>query len=137
MSGAGLPRLLIVDDLFGRTHPDRRNEERANLCGQYLLEDVTGDELDKGSSQKIKGPIAQVVFFRGQTPVSSVVGDVVENNLEATLQVIRNGWDQTVPNNRRWSLILLDLSFHTGLVTEKSNRLATGMPEGSESDSIP
>jgi DNA-binding NtrC family response regulator len=137
MSGSFLPRLLIVDDLFGRTHPDRRNEERANLCGQYLLEDLTGDESDKGPSQKIKGPIAQVVFFRGQTPTRSVVGDLVENDLEATLRVIRSGWDDSMPTNLRWSLVLLDLSFHTGLITEESNHRVTGMPEGREGDDIP
>lgn len=136
MSSQRLPRLLIVDDLFGRTHPDRRNEERANLCGQYLLKDVTGDELHFGSSQTIKAPLAEVVFFRGQTPVQSIVGDVVENDIEATLRVIRNGWDEA-SLSLRWSLVLLDLSFHTGLVTENSNRLTRGMPEESESDSIP
>lgn len=137
MNAGTLPRLLIVDDLFGRTHPHRRNEERANLCGQYLLEDVTGDELGKGHSQKIKDPTAQVVFFRGQRPTCSIVGDMVENDLEATLRIIRSGWDEVAPGRPRWSLVLLDLSFHTGRVTEDSDRQAMGMPEGREGDDAP
>lgn len=137
MRGVMLPRLLIVDDLFGRTHPHGRNEERANLCGQYLLEDVTGDETDKGPSQKIKAPIAQAVFFRGQRPACSTVGDVVENDVEATMSVIRSGWEGAGPNQPRWSLILLDLSFHTGPVTRESNRRVPGMPEGREGDDDP
>lgn len=136
MSGGTLPRLLIVDDLFGRTHAHRRNEERANLCGQYLLEDVTGDELGKGATQKIKVPIAQAVFFRGQRPACTSVGDVVENDLEATLNLIRGGWEG-VPDRPRWSMVLLDLSFHTGRVTPESDRRAAGMPEGREGDDNP
>jgi len=68
------PRILVIDDLSGRTLPDRRNEDRANLCGQYLLEDMTGDEADKESEQRIKktcrasgistGPEARLLHHR-------------------------------------------------------------------------
>lgn len=137
MRGNTLPRLLIVDDLFGRIHPNHRNEERANLCGQYLLEDVTSDELNKGTSQKIKAPVAQVVFYRGQRPLCSKVGDTVENDLEATLRVIRQGWEDGQTDRPRWSMVLLDLSFHTGRVTKESNSRVLGMPEGQEGDDDP
>jgi DNA-binding NtrC family response regulator len=132
-----LPRLLIIDDLFGRAHHDRRNEERANLCGQFMIEDVTGDEANKGHTQKIKHPLAQAVFCRGQKPIRSKVGDIVENDLEGTLTLIREGWcghDQAGPG---WSMILLDLCFYTGLVTEASNRKTLGMPEGRDRDADP
>lgn len=132
-----LPRILIIDDLFGRTHPDRRNEERANLCGQYLIEDVTGDEIGKGTPQKIKKPIAQVVFYRGQKPICSTLGDIVENDPEGTLRVIRSGWEESQPNKPRWAMVLLDLCFHSGPVTEESNRKTLGMPEGREGDDDP
>ncbi len=132
-----LPRLLIVDDLFGRTHPDRLNRERANLCGQFLIEDVTGDETAKGSAQRIRNPIAQAVFFRGQTPVTSVVGNTVENDLEATMRVVRDGWLEWRPERPRWAMILLDLCFYTGRVTEESNRRTLGMPEGRLGDDDP
>jgi DNA-binding NtrC family response regulator len=136
MSSKLIPRILIVDDLFGRTHAGRRNEERANLCGQYLIEDITGDEQKKGSPQKIKNPIALAVFYRGQRPICSTLGDTVENDLEATLQVIRDGWFVS-ENETCWSMILLDLCFYTGRVTEGSNRSALGMPEGRTGDDDP
>jgi two-component system response regulator GlrR len=133
----GLPRLLIIDDLFGRTHPNQRNEERANLCGQFLIEDVTGDELGKGASQRIKKPIAQAIFCRGQIPNCATVGDVVENDTAGTLQSIRDGWTNWCPDRPLWSMILLDLCFYTGTVTQESNRKALGMPEGRHGDDHP
>src|SRR5258706_699655 len=111
---ADLPLLLIIDDLFGRTHLDRRNEERANLCGQYLIEDVTGDEAGKGPVQRIKNPVAQAVFSRGQKPSCSTVGSHVENDLESTLKVIQDGWEEWRDERSRWAMVLLDLCFYTG-----------------------
>ncbi len=135
MSEAPLPRILIVDDLFGRTLPHSRNEERASLCGQYLLTDVTGDEADKGSAQRIKRPVAEVVFHRGQTPVCSVVGDTVENDLPGVLQLVRQGWCHS--DRQCWSLVLLDLCFYTGKVTPASHARVHGMPEGRDGDDDP
>src|SRR5690349_7951837 len=134
MFSSKLPRLLVIDDLFGRTLPDHRNEERARLCGQYLLEDITGDEEGK-SSLKINSPIAQAVFHRGQTPSQSSIGDTVENDLEKVLQIVRDGW--VYPDQPKWSLVLLDLCFYTGRVTEESNRRTTGMPQGRDGDDDP
>lgn len=128
------PRILIIDDLFGRTHKDRRNREREGLCGLYLLQDITGDEEGKGTSTlKIKKPVAQAVFYRGQKPVCSSVGDTIENDLEGTLKVIADGWNKPP----YWSLVLLDLSFYTGKVTEASNGKNLGMPEGHHGDNDP
>lgn len=135
MNSRFIPRIMIVDDLFGRTHADERNEERANLCGQYLIEDVTGDELEKGTKQKIKNPIAQAVFHRGQKPLCSTVGDKVENDLQTTLEAIRAGW--FVSRETCWAMVLLDLCFYTGRVTERSNQSVLGMPEGRSGDDDP
>lgn len=134
-----LPRLLIIDDLFGRTHENRRNEERANLCGQLLIEDVTGDESHLGrAAPRIKTPVAQAVFLRGQNPARSHIGDTVENDLEGTMQFIQTGWDHAAVNGQpRWALVLLDLCFYTGAVTHESDRKAMGMPEGREADDDP
>ena len=132
-----IPRILVIDDLFGRTHPDRRNEDRSNLCGQYLFEDVTGDETGKGSLQKIKKPVAQVVFYRGQKPQCSTVGETVENDLKGTLQIVREGWGEWTKAKPRWAMVLLDLCFYTGRVTKESNRRTLGMPEGRDSDDDP
>jgi len=132
-----LPRLLIIDDLFGRTLSNQRNEERANLCGHFLIEDVTGDEFGKGTSQRIKHPIAKVTFCRGQRPQCAAVGNVVENDIEGTLQVIRSGWDDKPLGQNRWALVLLDLCFYTGAVTHESDSRIKGMPEGSPDDDVP
>jgi len=133
-----LPRILIIDDLFGRSHHDRRNEERSSLCGQYLLDDVTNDESDKEAQQIIKHPIARAVFHRGQRPLCSKVGDVVENDLDGTMNIVRQGWfSKTVGTNPKmpsWAMVLLDLCFYTGKVTEESNRRTLGMPEVSDGD---
>ena len=132
-----LPRLLIIDDLFGRILSDRRNEERANLCGQFLIEDATGDEIDRGTPQRIKRPVAQAVFCRGQVPGCASVGDTVTNNLEGSLRVIREGWQEWQAERPRWALVLLDLCFYTGRVTERSHRRTPGMPEGRPGDDDP
>jgi DNA-binding NtrC family response regulator len=132
-----LPRLLIIDDLFGRALAGQRNEERANLCGQFLIEDVTGDEAGKSSTQRIKSPIAQAFFCRGQRPTQSKVGDYVENDLEGAMQVVEEGWLDLQPTQARWAMVLLDLCFYTGWVTEESNRLTPGMPEGQTGDNDP
>lgn len=129
-----LPRILIIDDLYGRIHPDRRNEERARLCGNYLLEDVTGDEAGQ-AVQTVKKPIAQVVFQRGQQPHCAVVGDRVVNDLTGAVEAVRGGWFGTAQPG--WALVLLDLCFYTGHVTAASDGRARGMPEGSRGDDDP
>jgi Sigma-54 interaction domain len=132
------PRILIIDDLFGRSHANRRNAERANLCGQYLLEDITGDETARGTSQRILvRPVAQAVFHRGQTPHRADVGDVVENDLQGVLSVVRKGWRDRPPGTPPWAMILLDLCFYTGMVTAASARITSGMPEGRPGDDHP
>jgi len=132
-----IPRILIIDDVFGRTHPDGRNADRASLCGKYLFEDVTDDEGDKGTGQKVKEPLARVFFCRGQTPESSVIGDTVENDLEGTLKIVREGWIDWLPEKPRWSMVLLDLCFYTGEVTPESDQRQKGMPEGRDGDVDP
>jgi len=134
---ARLPRILIIDDLSGRTITDRSNQDRANLCGQFLLEDVTGDEHGRESRQTIKKPIAQAVFLRGQQPRCAVVGDTVENDLEGTLQFIEQGWTTGQDAGRRWSMVLLDLCFYTGAITTRSDNQTPGQPEGRTLDDTP
>jgi DNA-binding NtrC family response regulator len=129
-----LPRVLIIDDRFGRTLSGRRNKDRAALCGRFHLEDVTNDEQGKGTPQQIAQPLAQAVFCRGQTPVCAGVGDEVRNEITETLRVVRSGW-QDCPPQDRWALLLLDLCFYTGLVTaDSSEQEGEGMPEGRSGD---
>jgi hypothetical protein len=113
-----IPRLLIIDDLFGRRHGDRANKERANLCAQYLLRDVTGDETDKAATRRILKPVAEAVFCRGQQPACAAVGDTIENDLEGTLDVVRSGLGPSfLAVTPRWALVLLDLCFTRVTVT--------------------
>ena len=69
--GAEPPTVLIIDDLFGRTVAGGRNVERGNLCAQYLLHDITGDEraLPGGQTHR-RESIA--------SPVPSAVADLLQ-----------------------------------------------------------
>ena len=144
-----LPRVLIIDDLFGRHLPNGTNEDRDNLCASFMLRDVTGEVL-RGrrtlSRQKIKSPIAEAVFVRGQTPDCPGNGDEVHNDLEGTLEIVAQLWAGSGIGFKRLSLLLLDLCFYTGLVTGKissavggsgSNKAEPGMPEGRAEDVAP
>lgn len=137
MSIEALPRILVIDDLLGRTLPDRPNRERINLCGQYLLEDVTGDQRGATGSLKINAPIARAFFCRGQTPACALVGDNVENDMNVVVSAIRQGWSGRRPRELPWSLVLLDLCFYTGPVTSVSDHETSGMPEGRPDDDRP
>ena len=129
-----LPRILIIDDFFGRTHSDRCNEDRVNLCARYHLKDITGDEEGKPITQTVKEPVAEAVFFRGQHSICATIGDTVENDIEGCMRIIEEGWNPKL-NEPIWSLVLLDLCFYTGRVTYKSNQRSAGMPEGRSGDS--
>jgi DNA-binding NtrC family response regulator len=136
-----LPRLLILDDLFGRDTGNAPNRERENLCGKLLLREVN----DRGYSVKtrltIDSPIAEAVFFRSQVPALAKVGDIVENDLAGAMQVVRQGCRLHHDHPRRstdsgmsWNMILIDLCFYTGEVTEESHRAVSGMPLGRSGD---
>ena len=70
MNSDVLPRILIIDDLLGRTHSDRRNEERANFCGhpsgllvgEYKEQQMVGDRetgLEQHSNLETVAPDPQ------------------------------------------------------------------------------
>ncbi|MFM8442780.1 MAG: sigma 54-interacting transcriptional regulator [Methylococcus sp.] len=138
MNATRLPKLLIIDDLFGRECPSTSNRERENLCGKFLLLDKSTVGFDKLGRFKILSPHAQAVIYRGQLPVKSHVGTVVENDLHGTLLKVREGWTGALALGKPpWSLLLLDLCFYTGRVTEESHRRTPGMPEGRPGDDDP
>ena len=132
------PLILILDDLFGRNMSAERNPDRENLCAHFLWQDKTEDNAASASRQKVLSPSAKAVFFRGQTPECANIGDVVENNLEASLAKVREGWTDAIAQGKPpWSFLLLDLCFYTGRVTEESHRRTPGMPDGRAGDDDP
>lgn len=137
MTAPPTPKVLVIDDLFGRVLADKPNRERINLCAKLLLADC--DEA-RGRSPllDVTAPHARAVFCRGQRPAQAVVGDTVENDFEGTLAVVRRGWtDALAQGEAPWAMVLLDLCFYTGPVTPESNRRAEGMPEGRADDDEP
>ncbi len=129
-----LPRLLVIDDLFGRSVPASGNEERADLCRRFRLVDVTGDQPVSMPKTTFREVLAEAVFHRGQIPAAAGRGHAVENDLPSILSIVRagSGWEA---ERRPWSLILLDLCFYTGNVTDESERQrGRGMPSGRPAD---
>lgn len=131
------PRLLVIDDLFGRSVAGGRNTDRENLCANFLWVDVSGDLAARASCQEVVTPVAEAVFCRAQAPSCARVGDTVESDLEAALETVRNGWHRGKASELSWSMVLLDLCFYTGQVTEESNRQSPGMPRGRPKDDDP
>ena len=111
-----LPRLLVIDDVYGRRLADRRNLERADFCGALLLKDVTGDEDAFPNEQTIRNPLAEAVFLRGQ----AVSSEQVVNDLERTMEFV----EKRYATDSSWCLVLLDLCFITGDLN------LGGQPEG-------
>jgi DNA-binding NtrC family response regulator len=133
-----LPRILIIDDLFGRTCTGPLNPQRADLCAALRLLDVTNDHGPSTAPPTYPEPLAQVQFCRGQAPARARVGATVVNDLAGTLEVVRRGWNGIGAGlSGPWSLVLVDLCFTTGLVTAESTHLLEGMPEGQIADDDP
>jgi transcriptional regulator with GAF, ATPase, and Fis domain len=89
-----LPRVLIIDDVYGK-----EKKEQENFCLRLGLKNPL-------STMEIEEPLAEAVFCRGQVETDGQV----KNDLEGTLKFIREGWEQYP----RWALVLLDLHFDTG-----------------------
>lgn len=133
-----IPRILIVDDVCGRTQVSGCNADRAAMCRKYGLKDVTGDEEPQADRDgERRSFAAEAVFLRGQTPARAALGDTIHNDLDGILRVIEEGWAVPV-GEQYWSLVLLDLCFYTGKVTRESERSrGAGMPEGRDGDNSP
>ncbi|MCI0560963.1 MAG: sigma 54-interacting transcriptional regulator [Nitrososphaera sp.] len=102
-----MPRLLVIDDQFGR-HIDARRD----LCTLFDLQDVTGDDH---TPEKIKDPLAETVFCSGQTLAEGVVTNTVGVAIDAT----RAGWPFST--GERWAILLLDLRFVSGKLDAEGN----------------
>lgn len=128
-----LPRILVIDDLFGRAVPEHGNEQRADFCAGFRLTDLTGDQ-PLSMAGRVRNPVAEAIFYRGQKPVAAVRGDIVENDLDTILEKISEAWHKN-RDPAPLAMVLLDLCFHTGKVTEASEReKGPGMAKGRSSD---
>ena len=133
------PKILWIDDVYGKTHKGY-NKHRDKLCSRLGLADITGDctpqkapeprsdllviddleMTDTTHEENDKDDIiAEVIFCRGQLEED---GKVI-NNPDGTLEVVRKEWEQPP----RWSLLLLDMHFATGVIDE--NGEPVGQPE--------
>ncbi|OPY80203.1 MAG: Nitrogen fixation protein VnfA [Syntrophorhabdus sp. PtaU1.Bin153] len=111
-----IPRILVIDDIFGSAFIDRRN-----LCRNFGLADVTGDDEKPAA---VDNPIAEAVFCSGQRRDQGVV----RNDASVAINVIAGGW--TSDGTDVWALVLLDLRFASGRLAQD------GEPEGQEGDDI-
>ena len=129
------PCVLVIDDFFGRTVPGAYHQDRTALCEKFGLIDIS--ESDAVDCSLVINPVADAVFSRGQKPDPADVGDLVTNDLAGCVEAVRQGTQDSRGMRQPWSMILLDLCFYTGVVTDRSNRRAPGMPEGSKADDDP
>ncbi|HEB87571.1 MAG TPA: sigma-54-dependent Fis family transcriptional regulator [Gammaproteobacteria bacterium] len=112
------PRVLVIDDLFGRLLP-----ERSYLCRAYGLHDVSPD----APSESVKGRgdhgevLADVMFCSSQRDNG---GELV-NDVSLAMEAVESGWP--APDRQRWALVLLDLRFVSG-------RTRDGEPDGRPGD---
>ena len=110
-----LPRILVIDDLFGRPGLDR-----VNLCHSYGLKDA---QSSTASFAQVAEPLAEAWFSTGQRQLPGLV----ENDADIALDALENGWP--FADGRRWALVLLDLRFVSG-------RLVENEPEGRPEDEL-
>jgi DNA-binding NtrC family response regulator len=119
-----LPRVLVIDDDFGRDWSGA-NRKRKGFCDRAGLLDITSDfEQDrKKVHDRMQDIVAAAVFSSGLRNVNGSA----EHDLEGTLEIIRRGWSEWP----RWALVFLDLKFITGKVGPD------GTPEGRKNDADP
>ena len=137
-----LPRILIVDDVYGRAIEGEQNHKRRAICDRLKLKDITPLQPGEPAIDVCKNPIAEACFVRGQIPVCARLGDNVVNSIEQVLQAVDSGWNDAYlgPDKLPWSLVMVDLCFYQGKVTEASESApgrGKGMPQGNTSDMNP
>ena len=99
--GSYLPKVLVIDDIYGWDPDDRKT-----FCINLNAADITGEPIQNECPPKPGNAIAGVIFTPGQKKQNRKV----ENDLEGTINKIKQGW----ASPPRWALIILDLQFNTG-----------------------
>jgi CheY-like chemotaxis protein len=101
-----LPKVLVIDDQFGRLIHDRRN-----LCLNFGLVDITGDDP---SPEEVANPVAGAKFCSGQ----SIEGGNVINDTVMAVSAIQKGWPRR--DGKFWALVLLDIRFVSGKIADSA-----------------
>jgi len=109
-----LPQILVIDDIFGSSLMDRRN-----LCRNFGLVDVTGDDE---SVSKISEPVGEAVFCSGQIKH----GNTISNDINVAIEAVQKGWNAN--SEKQLALILLDIRFVSGMIGKD------GEPDGLSGD---
>ncbi len=116
-----LPKILVIDDVYGQKSP---NWDRENFCCRLGMKDVTPDLIPP--QKNVEGSpatIANAVFCSGQI----LKDKSIENDIAGVLDIIASGYN----SNSYWAMILLDLHFKTGPITDG------GSAKGRETDRDP
>ena len=119
MKRASLPRILVIDDQYGRCglgdgfrHAVGEEiwqsfvADRRAMCRNFGLVDLTGDVR----SRALDEAVAEAIFCPGQAWNGSAAR--IENASETAVAMGRRGWP--FPDGGRWALVLLDLRFSHG-----------------------
>ncbi|MFQ5717929.1 MAG: sigma 54-interacting transcriptional regulator [Acidobacteriota bacterium] len=114
-----LPRLLIIDDVYGRGSW-ARNRDREMFCARLGIRDVTGDV----ATAEVGQPVAEAILHSGQVQTDRRI----DNDVDGVIELLRAGW-QKWP---RWAMVLLDMHFQTGPVDP-----LTGDAQGESTDRDP
>lgn len=110
-----LPRILIFDDVTGWDLDARRA-----MCKELALADGTDSQQATGKDKS--GYIAEAVFHPAQTRSDNYV----QNDVDAALRVLAQGWDNS--GNWRWAMVLLDLQFAYGQVNDSPITIDNNWP---------
>lgn len=107
-----LPRILIVDDLYGH---DLHLRQR--FCRFMKIKDV--DAPDTGSGGEF---FAEAKFCSGQVRSARYV----ENSLDLVMQEVEKGWP--FADGSRWALVMIDYHFSSGPLN-RDGQLSASQPE--------
>ena len=115
----GLPRVLVLDDQFGRCGLGKKfrkrvtpevfagyEADRKNLCLNYGLVDVTGDSHVRRPTEVV----AEAIFCPAQRWDDG--SQRIENTYDTARALVERGW--SFEDGTRWALVILDLRFVYG-----------------------
>jgi DNA-binding NtrC family response regulator len=98
-----LPRILIIDDLYGHNLRERRL-----FCDLMRIKDMDADIPENSRCDFF----AEARFCSGQVKSNNYV----RNSLEVVLRDVESGWP--FENGSRWAMVMIDYQFPSGPLTE-------------------